>query len=182
MESLKNNITEFLSTSIETQLSAHPIGELISTEVIKAVKENLQGGLLGMFINDSLLQSVQVKITDGINGYLENHAKELVTPMITDELDQVMTQPISELAVHFDAYEEGIAKTLLSIYEHVIETKMDTILDKVNLKQIVEDQINNMDMLELEQLILSVMKKELNALVNLGAFIGFVLGLLNLLF
>ena len=39
-----------------------------------------------------------------------------------------------------------------------------------------------MDVLELEKLILTIMKKELNALVNLGAIIGFLLGLLNLLF
>lgn len=33
----------------------------------------------------------------------------------------------------------------------------------------------------MEALIFSVMKKELNAIVNLGALIGFVIGLLNLL-
>ena len=41
-------------------------------------------------------------------------------------------------------------------------------------------KINSMDVLELEKLILIIMKKELNALVNLGALIGFALGLLNL--
>ena len=38
-----------------------------------------------------------------------------------------------------------------------------------------------MDVLELEKLLLDIMKKELNALVNLGAIIGFILGLFNLL-
>ena len=38
-----------------------------------------------------------------------------------------------------------------------------------------------MDVAKLEALILSVMKKELNAIVNLGALIGLVIGLLNLL-
>ena len=36
--------------------------------------------------------------------------------------------------------------------------------------------------LELEKLLLSIMKKELNAVVNLGAVIGFVIGCVNLLF
>ena len=34
-----------------------------------------------------------------------------------------------------------------------------------------------MDVLEAEELLLSVMKKELNAIVNLGALIGFILGI-----
>ena len=38
-----------------------------------------------------------------------------------------------------------------------------------------------MDVREFEKLVLSVMKKELQAVVNLGALIGFVIGLINLL-
>ena len=38
-----------------------------------------------------------------------------------------------------------------------------------------------MDVREFEKLVLSVMKKELQAVVNLGALIGFVIGLINLI-
>ena len=38
-----------------------------------------------------------------------------------------------------------------------------------------------MDVREFEQLVLSVMKKELQAVVNLGALIGFVIGIINLI-
>jgi len=34
--------------------------------------------------------------------------------------------------------------------------------------------------MELENMVLSVMKKELNTIVNLGALIGFVIGILNI--
>ena len=44
----------------------------------------------------------------------------------------------------------------------------------------VEDKINAMSVDELERVVLEVMKSELNMIVNLGALIGFVLGLLNL--
>lgn len=37
-----------------------------------------------------------------------------------------------------------------------------------------------MDVREFEKLVLSVMKKELQAVVNLGALIGFIIGLINL--
>ena len=44
-----------------------------------------------------------------------------------------------------------------------------------------EQKINGMDVQEVERLVLSVMKRELNAVVNLGALIGFIIGLINLL-
>ena len=46
----------------------------------------------------------------------------------------------------------------------------------------VEKKINDMDVEEMERLVQSVMKKELSTIVNLGALIGFVLGLFNLIF
>ena len=55
-------------------------------------------------------------------------------------------------------------------------------LDNINIASIIENKIMEMDLIDLEKLILSVMKNELNALVNLGAIIGFVLGLINILF
>ena len=42
----------------------------------------------------------------------------------------------------------------------------------------MEQKINDMDVKELEKLVLSVMKKELNAIVWLGALIGFILGII----
>ena len=52
---------------------------------------------------------------------------------------------------------------------------------KIDIAAVVEDKINRMDVREFEKLVLSVMKKELQAVVNLGALIGFVIGLINLL-
>lgn len=45
----------------------------------------------------------------------------------------------------------------------------------------VEKKINEMDVAQFEELVLSVMKKELNAIVNLGALIGLVIGAINLI-
>ena len=71
---------------------------------------------------------------------------------------------------------------LINIYEKAITNKLNSILENINISQMITNKINNMEVLELEKLILSIMKKELNALVNLGAIIGFILGLTNLLF
>ena len=43
----------------------------------------------------------------------------------------------------------------------------------------IEDKINDMKTEELEKVVLTVMKKELDTIVNLGALIGLILGSLN---
>ncbi|MDE6927728.1 MAG: DUF445 domain-containing protein, partial [Muribaculaceae bacterium] len=46
----------------------------------------------------------------------------------------------------------------------------------------IEQRINEMDVQQTEQLILQVMRKELKAIIWLGALLGFIMGCLNLLF
>ena len=64
----------------------------------------------------------------------------------------------------------------------MIEEYVSDIVDTFDIQGIVEEKINNMAVRELEDLIMSVMKNELGMIVNLGAIIGFVLGLFNLFF
>ena len=67
-------------------------------------------------------------------------------------------------------------------YRNIVSQSVDSLLQSVNISALVEDKINAMSIDELEKLVQDVMKKELNAIINLGALIGFILGLLNLLF
>ena len=70
----------------------------------------------------------------------------------------------------------------MNIYEKVITDSMPKFIKTMNISKIISDKIEAVDILEVERLIFDIMKKELNTLVNLGAVIGFMLGLLNLLF
>ena len=51
----------------------------------------------------------------------------------------------------------------------------------MKLSLVVEERINAMQVEEVEELVLSIMNKELGAIVNLGAVIGFILGLINVI-
>ena len=52
-------------------------------------------------------------------------------------------------------------------------------MEKLNIAKIVEDKINGYNIKEFEDLLFSIMKKELNAIIWLGALLGFVVGFLN---
>ena len=64
-------------------------------------------------------------------------------------------------------------------YESMVSEKLPQVLDTLHLSSVVEERINAMDVAEVEELMLSIMKKELGAVVNLGALIGLILGLVN---
>ena len=57
---------------------------------------------------------------------------------------------------------------------------IDKLLSHFDVSAIVQEKVEAMDVEELEGLVLSVMKKELDVIVNLGALIGVVIGILNI--
>ena len=63
----------------------------------------------------------------------------------------------------------------------MIDSKADDIVKEFHIAETIREKIQNMGVKELEELVLSVMKNELNMIINLGALIGFVIGLLNIL-
>ena len=79
--------------------------------------------------------------------------------------------------------EKGIydPEFLWRLYKRIIEENLPALLSSLKLSAVVEERINAMKVEEVEELVLSIMSKELGAIVNLGAVIGLILGLVNVL-
>ena len=57
---------------------------------------------------------------------------------------------------------------------------MKNTIENMDISHIIEEKINDMEVDELEDMVMAVMKKELNTIVNLGALIGCLIGILNI--
>lgn len=176
LENVENKITD----KILEKLNDMDIGTIIAGEGIKAIKDKIGGSFLGMMINDSLIESMSVPIVDAINAYIKENGQVTIYSKVSEECDKFCNSQIKEvihLADNFD-----FASVFMKGYESLVENELGKIVAKINISSIIEKKIDEMDVLELEELILAVMKKELNAVVNLGAVIGFVLGIINIFF
>lgn len=180
-ESLKENLVANISGHIMQSLKESNIGDILAREIVKSIKEHLSGGFLAMMINDSFLKTIGDQIAKGLTSYINSHGEEVLKPYISSEYDNVVKLSLQDANDFFQGNDIPIVDVIYKGYENLVKNNLDTILSMLNITQIAEQQIQAMDVLELEELILSVMKKELNAIVNLGALIGLVLGMANLL-
>lgn len=176
---LRAKLTSKLTSSILASIKEANLAEMISEQVQLSAISKLQGSLLGVFGGNALISSLGPEITANINSYLDENGEEVVTTMIKKEFDKAENSKISAL---LEKSNEELVSFIMDLYEKIIIEKLPRLLETVNISKVVSDKIISMPTLELEKLILEIMKKELNALVNLGALIGFILGLLNLLF
>ena len=89
---------------------------------------------------------------------------------------------VIDLCKEMNLQEEKIRELIRSMYRSVSERAVSGILKNVNISMMVEEKINEMQIEELEEMVLTVMKNELDMIVNLGALVGGILGILNMFF
>lgn len=181
-EQLMDGASELISEKILKKADEIGIGKLVAEQVALAVKEKIQGTMFAMMLNDSVVDNLSGHIANAVDGHISEHGEELIKPRVKDEVVKFMEKPAGSLVASAENRGADIKGMVLKIYKMVVETKLSGVMDTINIPAIIENKINSMDMLEIEQLTLSVMKKELDAIVWLGAVIGFVLGLFNLFF
>jgi len=68
------------------------------------------------------------------------------------------------------------------IFDEIKSALVEKAREEINLKQIVEDKLNSLDIQQLEDLIISLSKRELRQIEILGGVLGFFVGLIQAVF
>ena len=176
------NIKSNLTSSIYNTIVEANLGDIISEQINIAAKEKLKGSILGLLGGNAIVSNITLEVPEKVNQYINTNGKKLICSMVEKEISKYTCKTLSEYATNIAASEIDLISIIMQIYEKLVNEKISSFLKTINISKIVTDKINDMDVLELEKMILLIMKKELNALVNLGAIIGFLLGFFNLLF
>lgn len=175
-------LTDKMCEKIVGGLQKMQIGEMIAREGGRIIREKTEGTFLSMMINDNLIQSIAKPVGEEADKYLEAHGAEKIKPIVEEEVHHLEECTAKEVLQGLGTDAKQVGKLAETMYEEIVKRKGEEIIAKIHVAEIVEKKVQEMDVLDLEKLLLSIMKKELNAIVNLGAVIGFVIGCVNLFF
>lgn len=181
-EHLREGLEDSLTGKITDGLANMNVAELIATEGSRVVKDKFQGTMVSMFLSDNLIASIAGPLGKEVEAYIQEHGEEKIRPLIKEEIAAAESLSVGSWMEKIPADQEKIMKLIDQMYVDFVSKNAGELAEKFHVAQIVEEKIKDMDVLELEHLLLGIMKKELNAVVNLGALIGFLLGLLNIWF
>ncbi len=174
------NAENIITDKIVEKLSEMNIGEIIAREGMKAIKQKVSGSFWGKMVNDSLIESLSAPLVEAINDYIDENGQVIVYGKVSEECVQLSNTPIKNVMNSAESID--IIGAFMKCYESFVENELEKVVAKIDISSIIETKIDEMDVLELEDLIMSVMKKELGAVVNLGAIIGLALGVINVFF
>ena len=163
---------EKLSAVICDRLYAIDFGEAISNGVEqKAAAEGKNRSL-----RTGMVKALSGTIGGLVNKTVARYADTIVQNLVEEGSGQLLDMRVSQVIARYNEKIPGWIETGVGLYVSAVENNTGRVLEGINIEKIVEDKINSLDIKELEKLILNLAKTELNAIVYLGALLGFLMG------
>ena len=126
-----------------------------------------------------------ISVEELINRMIEGENKQEIIIKIKKNMLSVIDDKIPSLIPH------AIKQAILSKISDMLNRETESFIDKmmvdvihkatqsINVSQIVEEKVNNFDLLQLENIILSISKQELKHIELLGGVLGFMIGVIQ---
>ena len=166
--SVKEKTSATITAKIMTAVGEFGVSELISEESGKVIKEKISGTMFKMFVTDDLIKTATKMVGDEVQKYIDENGAKFVREQVDKKLDESEEKTLYELLNGVGIDKEKINNAISSSYEQAIDKTLDKLFEKLDIAKMIEDKINAMDMDQLEQLVMKVMKKELvNMLINM---------------
>ena len=182
---MRQNVSDGIVKMVSSKLTDSNMGEQIAHMATEHVLAKTRNSVAGLFGADKLVAGVAMPIekilAKHINEILQTNSQQMIEDLVVKQSDDLMNMTMSQLVSDHDEQIAQIKSGILNAYRVIITEHLPRILQDIDISGIIEQRINEMDMDEAEAIILDVMKKELRAIVWLGALLGSIMGTLNAL-
>ena len=175
-ESTCDEIAKLITAKLRDRAIGTTIAHAATQHVIDKTRTSVAGKIKAEKLIEAIASPIESKLASHINDVLHDQAPSMATRIVYTEAEKLLSMPMRELFKGHEQQLEQAREGIVSVYRTIITDHLPRILEGLNISKIVETRIREMDMAEAEQIILSVMKKELRAIVWLGALLGAIMG------
>lgn len=175
----RDELSHKVANKIVCGLLNMDVGKIITDRGVEVLKQKLSNPMLSFLINEKTIKSIAVPIGEQINEYIKTDGIDKIESFLSSEVSELENRQIYSMFSDKEAVMLKIQNKLGDLYTNFVNNNAENFVKRFKISEIVEDKIRNMSNDSMEELTLSVMKTELGMVVNLGAVIGFVIGIIN---
>jgi uncharacterized membrane protein YheB (UPF0754 family) len=155
----------------------------LAEQGLQRVKDRSFRSLLNENLPDNGTETLQTALGDQILKLARSaETTATIDAFLQDKIDElVYRHPLGRLAERLpadalDELEEGLYRQV----GEVLQKEVPPLIETLNIARMVEDKVNRLDILQVEGLLMGVMKEQFKYINLFGAILGFLIGLLNL--
>lgn len=175
----------YLTNVVAIKLIFRPINPIkipiLNTEIVGMIPKRKSeiAATIGQIISEQFLSIDEIIdgiITDEDKDNITNYIK-LKIKLILDEKMTLIPGTIKLLVQNYisDIIEDEIKSSIDELSEEIIIKANN----RINIEEIVKNKINELDLYELEEIILTIVKNELRHIEILGLILGFFIGIIQ---
>lgn len=179
LENQKQAILDSIVNKLNNQIVDLNLGKIVTEKLVEQLKDGLDKSLFGAFaflIKDKRIDDMAIKLEPVINEMIANEVGPLLKPLIEKQGQDFLDKPVDDLIKKVKENDLKIKEIVIKLYEKLVVGNMPRILEVLDISSITTEKLASYDTLEFENIILSIVKKELNAIVWLGALLGLIMG------
>lgn len=189
-----DGVVEAFCAQCSRQVKALLQGEDVPALITSMIKTNIENHLDSSTMNLRQVGTIlfgNEGIDSGRNWLVGQVSKVLQSPETHNTIDSLVDILISALLqkrlgklanIVPAGVRQGMAQSLQKMASGMLEIEVPGLVHSLNIKQIVTEKVNSLDILKLEGLLLSIMEEQFKYINLFGALLGFLLGCVNILF
>ena len=177
-DALAQKLTDALSAKIIDARLGYAVVDSIIGDKMDFITQN---ALFSRLIDGNTQEIIREKLAEKVNDLIAEKAPDASAAIVSHYRGEIMDARLCDLYARVQDKEDKIIDSVVELYANLLGGNLGRLLEAINIERIVVDKINGLDAAQLEATIFGIMKRELKAIVYLGALLGFLMGFINLL-
>ena len=165
---------EYLTEKVYEGIRSMDIGQIVASKAMEVVRSN---PMLSFLPVGNIIATIQVKVSEYVDS---EDCRMKIAIVVHQKVAELKSAPTGETLAQLGLTAASAEGLVAAMVQQLLDKYMEPVLEMLHIDTIIEDKINDMDIAMFEDLVMSVMKTELNAIVNLGFFIGLIIGVVNI--
>lgn len=179
-----------LTTQILLLIREKEVSAVLASMIKSNIENHIDSGdlrtsvVLDKLLGDETAHQAQKWLITEIRVLLQSeNTKSTIDSMIDSLASGLLKKRLGRLGNFIPAgVRQGVSKSFQKVASEVLASEVPGLVHSLNIRKIVTEKVNSLDLLKLERLLLSIMEEQFKYINLFGALLGFGIGCLNLIF
>jgi len=181
---LQDKAALLVLAALRSPATAEKIVLLLEARLLSAEEKSLRDILLSLAGEDGLRSGKSWVADELLSLVRSRRVRSLIDDLIVELVEKrLLDSPIGTLETLLPKeVQNGIGSYLVEQLSDILVREVPPLVDSLNIRQMVAQKVDSLDLLRLEALLLSIMQEQFKYINLFGGLLGFIIGLANLLF
>ena len=173
-------VKDELCIRIQASIIKADLEKLISEQGSAIAKGRFGSTMVNKLLDANVMNIIAAPLAEQIKKHVLENGRGFIMPLIDEELTDLSNEPIINIINEVIPDKQALHTLICGVHSRFMKLHVRPIVESIDIGKQITDKVRQMDAAQVEELVLSVVKRELRLVVLLGGIIGAVIGAVNI--